>query len=512
MSAKRSGCEKKDINEQIEYLQDVFHMMLVEIHGEDSPERFLDACSLSGRHLRTRMTESMGERALREIERLRREVPPRKAAFEKKLKGEPDKYPLSRLFKKMRLNAYERFLVTTTAAIAVMAEGSRRRYASPDIRMLAALHESSTVKRIAAELYFQGQCKLVDLRVLVVGERHPHQQHYDRGVRISSSGYLAVLGRNEENTESDDDDCSCGPESRSRWSRMEGDRTLGELSEPRLKLSSVVLPPQTRKQVMMAVEQSRNHDVIFTEWGLGRQVGRGRSPSLLFAGPPGTGKTHTSEAVARELGMKMLMVKGSDIVSPWHGEDERHAAAVFGQANDEEALLVFDEADSFFHARHSVVRSIDQSSNRTVNTFLGCLEEHELPVILTTNRADALDPALERRLALKVIFNPPGEKERVKIWRLHLPRKMPLADDVDIKALAGQYPITGGQIKNAVLTAAREAVYRRSRSGDDAEVTMEDLEGACRAELVGSEVFGTTEREIGFRLTEEVEGRGGPRA
>ena len=509
MSRDRTGFRKKDINEQIEYLQDVFYMMLLEVYGEDSPERFLDMCSLSGRHLRTRMTESMGERALREIERLRQEVPPRKAAFEKKLKEEPDRYPLSRLFKKMRLNAYERFLVTTTAAVALMTAGSSRRGGCPDIRTLAALYESSTVKRVDAELYFQGECKLVDKGMLLVDGVIPCQQHYERDVRISRKGYLAVLGRCEEGSEGDDAG-SYGSESGSRRSRMERGRSLGELSEPRLKLSSVVLPPETRKQVLMAIEQARNHDVIFSEWGLGRQVGRGRSPSLLFAGPPGTGKTHTSEAVARELGMKMLMVKGSDMVSPWHGEDEMRAAVVFRQANDEEALLVFDEADSFFYARHSVMRSIDQSSNRTVNVFLGCLEEHELPVILTTNRANALDPALERRLALKVVFNPPGEKERVKIWRLHLPRKMPLADDVDITALAERYPVTGGQIKNAVLTAAREAVYRRSRSDGKVEVTMEDLEGACRAELTGSDVFGTSEREIGFCLKDKAASRRGP--
>ncbi|MEM2128915.1 MAG: ATP-binding protein, partial [Candidatus Methanomethylicaceae archaeon] len=219
--------------------------------------------------------------------------------------------------------------------------------------------------------------------------------------------------------------------------------------------------------------------------------------SMLLFGSPGTGKTLAAEAVAHELGRKLLWVSGSDLVSKWHGEDERHTAAVFRRARAEGAVLLFDEADSFFFARHEVRHSTDVSENRTVNVILGCLEEHELPVVLTTNRADALDPALERRLTLKIAFPLPGPKERERIWELHLPPGLPLAEDVDIASLAEKYELPGGKIKNAVLAAARRSIIR-SKEAHTARITMQDLERACRDEYESERLIGGRKRKVGF--------------
>jgi SpoVK/Ycf46/Vps4 family AAA+-type ATPase len=221
---------------------------------------------------------------------------------------------------------------------------------------------------------------------------------------------------------------------------------------------------------------------------------------MLFAGPPGTGKTLAAEAVAHELGRPLLRINSSDVVTCWWGESEKNAERVFKHAEKEEAVLLFDEADSYFYRRGGGERSIDQSSNRLVNVFLACIETYNLPVILTTNRAGALDEALERRLSFKVEFPLPGPRERARIWKLHLPKEMPLAKGVDVKALAGEYPLTGGQIKNAVLAAARKAAYRVTRAGGSGRVSMADLEEACREELAGSVVMGTAERVVGFTV------------
>jgi len=223
----------------------------------------------------------------------------------------------------------------------------------------------------------------------------------------------------------------------------------------------VVLPLDILEKVNMAIIQAQCGQVLFEEWGLDEKIKIGKGVTCLFAGPPGTGKTLTAEAFVGELGKKMLLVRGNDIVNPLYGASEKFAARVFKTAKENDAVLVFDEADSYFYTRHAYARhTTDQSDYRIVNVFLSCLERHELPVILTSNRAGALDPALERRLAVKIIFDVPEYPERAGIWRLLLDGNIPLSQDVDIERLAKDYPLTGGQIKNAVINACNKALSR----------------------------------------------------
>jgi ATP-dependent 26S proteasome regulatory subunit len=111
---------------------------------------------------------------------------------------------------------------------------------------------------------------------------------------------------------------------------------------------------------------------------------------------------------------------------------------------------------------------------------------------MATNRKLALDEALERRIAVKIEFERPDPHLRRQIWRKLLPPKMPVAADVNVDRLA-EVDLTGGEIKNAVLNAARITLERDSRG----PVTMADFEQA-----VGMVVGGRWNRErtrpIGF--------------
>ena len=480
---------KKDINAQTMYLKDLYELMRMEVRGPEA----LDYGERMRRLQRPGTSFKEAESDIKAaLDKSKREISKRKSAFEKKLADEPERYPLGVLFRQAHHNAFERFAVAATAAVAMFDVRDFRCFS---VRTLAKLYygHGSPIKRLDAELYFHGDNKLEKQGIVELETDRPGSLVFDGEIRIGQKAYLAILGKDGEQLEGTGD-----THTRQRHKRHRG-RHLGELVSPRSKLRDVVISPDALELIRRALAQAKNQGKIFEDWGLGKQVTYGRSTTILFTGPPGTGKTLAAGAFANELGKKMLLVKGSDIVSPWHGEDEQNAARTFMQAKDADAVLVFDEADSFFYARHGVRHSMDMSSNRTVNVFLGCLEEHELPVILTTNRADSLDPALERRISTKVVFDPPNTAERARIWRLHLPRKMPLSDDVDIKELATKYPLTGGQIKNAVVAAARTAVYREASGNGGAVVTMGDLEDACRIELEGSRIFGTAEREIGFK-------------
>jgi transitional endoplasmic reticulum ATPase len=128
-------------------------------------------------------------------------------------------------------------------------------------------------------------------------------------------------------------------------------------------------------------------------------AGEGR---LCFAGPPGTGKTAFARHLAHELDRPLLSKKASDLLGPYVGETEQKIAGAFREARRDGAVLLIDEADSFLQDRRAATHSWEITQ---VNEALKQLEEHAGYVILSTNLYDRLDPAVLRRLDLKVLFS-----------------------------------------------------------------------------------------------------------
>ena len=238
-----------------------------------------------------------------------------------------------------------------------------------------------------------------------------------------------------------------------------GSRRIVETVTPQRTLADVVLPPQTRRTLDQALAQVRNHALIFQRWGLGERHTAGRGLAFNFAGPPGTGKTICAEAIAHELGMKLLVVDYAQAESMWLGETPKNVAAAFRSAADQNAVLFFDEADAIAMRRSSGhATAHDREANLTINVLLRELEAFNGIVIFATNLAANFDRAFERRIRTHVLFDMPGVTERERIWQLQIhPRKTPLAPDVDFRQLAGRYAMSGGDIKNAVIKAAAAA-------------------------------------------------------
>src|SRR5438132_2937563 len=229
---------------------------------------------------------------------------------------------------------------------------------------------------------------------------------------------------------------------------------------PQRTFADVILPPETRRSLEEALAQVRNHSLIFTRWGLGERHASGLGLAFNFAGPPGTGKTICAEAIAHSLGMKLLVVDYAEVESMWAGETPKNIAAAFRSATDQRAVLFFDEADSIAGRRSTTAASMpyQREANITVNVLLHELESFNGVVIFATNLAANFDPAFERRIRTHVRFEMPGAEEREQIWRVQIhPSKTPLARDVDFRALAEEFAVSGGDIKNAVLKAAAAA-------------------------------------------------------
>jgi SpoVK/Ycf46/Vps4 family AAA+-type ATPase len=238
-----------------------------------------------------------------------------------------------------------------------------------------------------------------------------------------------------------------------------GARRVVETITPERTLADVVLPPRTRRTLEQALAEVRNHTLIFSRWGLGERHTSGRGLAFNFAGPPGTGKTICAEAIANELGMKLLVVDYAEAESMWIGETPKNIVAAFRAAAEKNAVLFFDEADAIATRRSAgAPLRADREANLTVNILLRELEAFNGIVIFATNLATNLDPAFERRIRTHVLFEMPGVEDRARIWQLQIhPQKTPLAPDVDFRKLAERYVVSGGDIKNAVIKAAAAA-------------------------------------------------------
>jgi hypothetical protein len=172
--------------------------------------------------------------------------------------------------------------------------------------------------------------------------------------------------------------------------------------------------------------------------------------TLLLFGGPGTGKTASVKQLARLTGRNILMVEISKIQSKWVGESEKNLSRVFDEyrrcrkAYSLDPILLFNEADAILGKRTSVKSSVDKSYNAIQNILLQELEDFEGIFMATTNLADQLDAAFDRRFLYKVSFSQPELHVRKKILEQAFPGCQPGV----LENLVNQYPLTGGQIMN----------------------------------------------------------------
>jgi transitional endoplasmic reticulum ATPase len=195
-----------------------------------------------------------------------------------------------------------------------------------------------------------------------------------------------------------------------------------------------------------------------------RRIGVESSKGILLYGPPGTGKTMLAKAIANESDANFITAKGSDLLSKWYGESEKHIAEVFKRARQVAPAIVFlDELDALAPVRGAAAGE-PQVTERIVNQLLsemdGLEELRGVLVIGATNRPDIIDPALIRpgRFDELIIVPVPDKSTRKKIFQVHT-RKMALDEDIDIDTLVeltGEY--TGADIAAVCKKAGKFAL------------------------------------------------------
>ena len=225
---------------------------------------------------------------------------------------------------------------------------------------------------------------------------------------------------------------------------------LARAITPRRRPEDLVLPAEEYQLVLELAAACRAWPRIVEDWGFADRNGGGIK--ALFTGEPGTGKTLAAEVIAGMLGLTLLKIDLSQVVSKWVGETEKNLEAAFRQAEDSQALLFFDEADALFGKRGQVKDGMDRYANLEVGFLLQRLEESDAMAILASNLKENLDKAFTRRFHYIINFPRPEAAERARIWRLAFPPKAPVASDMDLDTVAG-LEMTGASISGAARTA-----------------------------------------------------------
>jgi hypothetical protein len=256
--------------------------------------------------------------------------------------------------------------------------------------------------------------------------------------------------------------------------------TIGPLAQ-KLPLpfqrSDLIVPAHVAAELDLAIAWVRHRHRVLHDWGFVRRLSMGYGLTALFSGPSGTGKTMAAQVVAGELGLDLYRVDLSQIMSKYIGETEKNLALVFGARV---GVLFFDEAEVVLGRRHETKDARDRYANIEIAYLLQRMEEYDGVTILATNRMQDIDDAFIRRLHVVVDFPMPLEADRLRIWEGMLPATANRGPDLDLRELAREFEVSGGQIKNAMLAGA----FLAAAAGQP--IGMEHMQRAMRRELVKS--------------------------
>jgi len=240
--------------------------------------------------------------------------------------------------------------------------------------------------------------------------------------------------------------------------------------------NDLVLTDATLEDVQEIRAWIEHRQTLLGEWRLADKLKPGfRS---LFYGPPGTGKTLTAALLGKATGLDVYRIDLSLVVSKWIGETEKNLAAVFDQAENNDWILFFDEADALFGKRTQTSSANDRYANQEVSYLLQRVEDFPSTVILATNLKSNIDEAFARRFQSMIFFPMPGPAERLRLWKSAFADTARLASSVDLEQIAAEFELSGGAIINVLRYAALMALRR----GED-QVRQQDIRHGVRREF-----------------------------
>jgi len=253
-------------------------------------------------------------------------------------------------------------------------------------------------------------------------------------------------------------------------------------NKPTITFADVAGVEEAKQELAEVVEFLKYPDKFNA---LGARIPRG----VLLVGPPGTGKTMLSRAVAGEAGVPFFSISGSEFVEMFVGVGASRVRDLFDQAKRNSPCIIFvDEIDAVGRQRGAGLGGSHDEREQTLNQILvemdGFDSQTNIIVIAATNRPDVLDPALLRpgRFDRQVVLDRPDIKGRVAILQVHT-RGKPLDKTVGLETLAKQTPgFSGADLENLVNEAAILAARRNRKT-----ISMSETEEAIDRVIAGPE-------------------------
>jgi len=261
---------------------------------------------------------------------------------------------------------------------------------------------------------------------------------------------------------------------------------LGEGEKPDVSYADVGGLDMQKQEIREAVE------LPLTQGDLYNQIGIDPPRGVLLYGPPGTGKTMLVKAVANSSTASFIRVNGSEFVQKYLGEGPRMVRDVFRLARENSPSIIFiDEIDAIatkrFDAQTGADREVQRILLELLNQMDGFDQSSSVKVIMATNRADTLDPALLRpgRLDRKIEFPSLRDRRERRLIFSTIASKMSLSPEVDLDSLIIRNDPLSGAIIAAIMQEAGLRAVRKNRY----VILQSDLEEAYTAQVkTGSEV------------------------
>jgi SpoVK/Ycf46/Vps4 family AAA+-type ATPase len=243
---------------------------------------------------------------------------------------------------------------------------------------------------------------------------------------------------------------------------------------PIRSLDELIVAEPVRHRLELGIRLIQHHDTLYNAWNLKAIDPYRRGTAVNLYGPPGTGKSLAAECLASHLGRRFIDVNYAEIESRYVGDTPKNIVRCFDAAQRDDAVLIFNEADSILGSRLSnVTQSGDHSVNVSRAVMLSQLDRFAGLVIFTTNFPTNYDVAFVRRIIAHVRFPLPDPPTRRRLWDVLLPDALPLRPDVDRDVLAERSAgLSGGDLVNIVLGAAGTAV---ARDADERRLGLQDL-------------------------------------
>jgi len=238
---------------------------------------------------------------------------------------------------------------------------------------------------------------------------------------------------------------------------------LGSDEKPDISYADIGGMDIQKQEVREAVELPLTHFELY------KQIGIDPPRGVLMYGPPGCGKTMLAKAVAHHTTASFIRVVGSEFVQKYLGEGPRMVRDVFRLAKENSPAIIFiDEIDAIatkrFDAQTGADREVQRILLELLNQMDGFDQTINVKVIMATNRADTLDPALLRpgRLDRKIEFPMPDRRQKRLIFAT-ITGKMNLSDEVDLEDYVARPDKISGADINAICQEAGMQAVRENR-------------------------------------------------